>query len=291
MQNQNILFLGQGYVAQYFCQSYHLDSFLNLSASINTSKEKYFKTPSTVETINFSQIDGSILDNYDNFVISIPPLRELKTDVVIDKFHDYFSNRKTPYKLIYLSATSVYGDHEGAKVQEDSPLKSTFIGGLARIGCESWYQKLQKNQSANIIILRLAAIYGEKRNSILAIRNGKITHNKPSNRIISRTHIADITAIIREIILSTKIKNHIFNITDNHSCPTSEVNDYICEEILKIDKLPIENDVEEFNNSALATDNKIVDNGKIKKILSYEFVFPSYKEGLKQIAKGLNPNS
>ncbi len=285
--NHNILFLGYGYVAQYFCESYHSDS-LDLAVSINKSKEKYFKTPNNVKTIIFSEINSSILDNYDNFVISIPPFYQLKTDVIIDKFHNYFFKRKTPYKLIYLSATSVYGDHEGKKVQEDSELKAQSINGLARIVCENKYLELQENELTNIIILRLAGIYGDKRNSILAIQNKEITQNKSSNRMISRTHISDITAIIKEIILSSKTKNQIFNISDNNPCPTNEVNDYICEELLDIDKLPISYDIKESRHSSFAMDNKIVDNSKLKKMLNYEFIFPSYKDGLQQIAKNLN---
>jgi NAD dependent epimerase/dehydratase family enzyme len=284
--SHNILFLGYGYVAQYFCKSYHLDS-LNIGASINTSKEKYFKTPDTVTTVDFSEIDGFVLDNYNNFVISIPPFYQLKTDIIIDKFHKYFLNRKTPYKLIYLSATSVYGDHEGRKVQEDSKLEAGSINGLARIECENKYLELQNNEVANIIILRLAGIYGDKRNNILSIK-GKDTQNKPSNRMISRIHVADIVAIIREVILSDEVKNQIINVADNSPCPTNQVNDYICEELLKIDKLPTDNNLKESRHSSFALDNKVVDNSKLKKVLNYELVFPSYKEGLKQIAKNLN---
>ena len=284
--SHNILFLGYGYVAQYFCKSYHSDN-LNLAASINILKEKYFKTPNNVKTIIFSEINSSILDNYNNFIISIPPFYQLKTDVIIDKFHNYFFKRKTQYKLIYLSATSVYGDHKGKKVQEDSDLKAQSINGLARIACENKYLELQENELANIIILRLAGIYGDKRNSILAIRNKEITQNKSSNRIISRTHISDIAAIIKKIILSSKIKNEILNISDNNPCPTNEVNDYICEELLKIDKLPIGDDIKESRHFSFALDNKIVSNKKLKKVLNYEFIFPSYKEGLQQIAKNL----
>lgn len=285
--DNNILFLGYGYVAQYFCKSYNLDSF-NLGVSINNSRAKYFNYPGNIRTINFSEIDSSILDNYNNFVISIPPFYQLKTDIIIDKFHNYFLNRKTSYKLIYLSATSVYGDHDGKKVQEDSELKAQSSNGLARIICEKQYLELQENESANIIILRLAGIYGDQRNSILAIRDKKITQNKSSNRFISRTHVVDIVAIIKEIILSSKIKNQIFNISDNNPCPTNEVNDYICEELLKIDKLPISNNIKEARHSSFALDNKIVDNSKLKKILNYKFIFPSYKEGLKKIIKNLN---
>jgi len=285
--SHNILFLGYGYVAQYFCRTYHLDSF-DIGASINKTKEKYFKTPSNVKTIRFSEINSSVLDNYDNFVISIPLFYQLKTDIIIDKFHDYFLSRKTPYKLIYLSATSVYGDHEGKEVQEDSELKTRSSNGIARIACENKYLELQENELANVIILRLAGIYGDKRNSILTICNKEITQNKSSNRMISRTHVADIIAIIREIILLSKIKNQIFNISDNNPCPTNEVNNYICEELLKINKLPIGIDLKESRHSSFALDNKIVDNSKLKKILNYKFIFPSYKEGLQQVAKNLN---
>lgn len=285
--NTNILFLGYGYVAQHFCESYHLDR-LNLGVSINISKEKYFKTPNNVTAINFSEIDSSIMDNYNNFVISIPPFYQLNTDAVIDKFHNYFLNRKTPYRLIYLSATSVYGDHDGEKVQEDSKLKAESINGLARIECENKYLELQKNELANIIILRLAGIYGDKRNSILAIRDKDIFQNKPSQRMISRTHVKDITAIIKKIILSSNIKNQIFNVSDNNPCPTSEVNNYICEALLKIHHLPIGRDLKESRHSSFSLDNKIVDNGKLKKILNYDLIFPSYKDGLQQIFKNLN---
>jgi hypothetical protein len=285
--SHNILFLGYGYVAQCFCRKYNLEKF-NLAASINVSQEKYFKAPSEVKKIGFSEIKDSFLDSYDNFVISIPPFYQLKTDAVIDKFHDYFLNRKTPYKLIYLCATSVYGDHEGERVQEDSDLKAQSSNGLARVSCENKYLELQVNELANIIILRLAGIYGDKRNSILAIRDKEITQNKSSNRIISRTHVADITAIIKKVILSPKIKNQIFNVSDNNPCPTNEVNDYICEELLKINKLPIGRDLKESRHSSFALDNKVVDNGKLKRMLNYDLMFPSYKEGLQQISKNLN---
>lgn len=287
MKSHNILFLGYGYVAQYFCKSYHLDGF-DLGASINNSKEKHFKTPNNIKTISFAEINSSVLDNYSSFVISIPPFYQLRTDAIIDKFHNYFLKRKTTYKLIYLSATSVYGDHDGKKVYEDSELKAESINGLARIKCEDRYRELQKNELANIIILRLAGIYGDKRNSILSIRSKDITQNKSSSRMISRTHVVDITAIIREIILSSKIKNQIFNISDNNPSPTSEVNDYICKELLSVEMLPTNNDLKESRHYSFALDNKVVDNSKLKKILNYDLIFPSYKEGLQQIAKNLN---
>lgn len=283
--NKNILFIGHGYVSQYFCS--HIVTDYKISASLNKSKNKYFKTPDSIELISFQKIDFNFLDKFQNIIISIPPFYDLKTDVILNKFHDYFLNRKSLYKLIYLSATSVYGDHKREKVSENSKLKAQSKNGLARIACENKYLELGNNNSANIIILRLAAIYGDIRNNIDYINNKRIIDNKISNRLISRTHITDICQIIKQIISSQEIQNEIFNISDGNPCSTKELNDYICESLLKIDKLPINEQKEESRHSSFALDNKIIDNSKLQKLLNYNFIFPSYKEGLNQIYKNL----
>ena len=276
---KNTLFLGHGYVSQFFCANIS-HSTMNVTVSINATKDKYFSTSSDVKTINFAEIDAVELDSHDNFVISIPPFYDLKTDIIIDKFHDYFLNRNIPYRLIYLSATSVYGDHDGKKVQENSELRSNSINGIARIACEKKYNQLKENRFANIIILRLAAIYGDRRNSLLAILEQKITANNPSSRLISRTHVLDISHIIKQILLSKNIKNITLNIADNKPSTSKEMHDYVCDELLKIARLPVKDTATKRSNSSFSLDNKIIDNSLLKQTLNYKFIFPSYKEGL-----------
>ncbi len=283
----SILLLGHGYVSQYFCQKF-AGQGEEIAVSIHKNKDKYLQTNKAVAAVNFNDINDDYLEQFDNFIVTIPPFYELRTDVVIKNFHSYFSSRNKPFKLIYLSATSVYGDHEGEKVQEDSLLKSTSSNGLARIACEEKYMQLQKNKAANIIILRLAGIYGDDRNNILRIKNQEVISNRESKKLISRTHITDIISIIKSVLDNQDLKNEIFNVADNNPATTKEVNDYICTEILKIAPLPI-NDKQNLNkNSSFMLDNKIVSNQKIKKLLNYEFIYPAYREGMLQIAKNLN---
>lgn len=279
---EHTLFLGHGYVSQFFCA--HISHLkMDLSASIHTTKGQYFPTNAAIKTINFSEIDTKTLDSYDHFVISIPPFYALKTDIVIEKFHDYFLNRNTPYTLIYLSATSVYGNHDGKKVQENSELRSNTMKGMARIACEKKYNALKHNDVANIIILRLAAIYGNHRNNILAILDKKVTSNNPSPRLIARTHVLDISNIIKQILLSKNLQNITLNIADNNPCPSIEVHHYICDNLLKIARLPVNHDVTKLKNSSVALDHKVIDNSLLKEMLDYEFIFPSYREGLNHI--------
>jgi NAD dependent epimerase/dehydratase family enzyme len=279
--SNNLFFLGYGYVAQYFALQY--GNKYKLSSSINKSKENYFESNSNIKKTNFSKITDHELDQYSNFLISIPPDYQQKTDPVIEDYYQYFLNRKTKYKLIYLSATSVYGDHKGKKVTEQSSLLATSKNGLARITTEAKYQQLSKNNNANIIILRLSAIYGPLRNNIQRIKDKTSTSNKISNNKISRIHVEDISNIIGLILENDQINNQIFNLADDRPEKTEIVNNFICEKLLKIRNLPLIENNETNQTMSFSLDNKLVDNEKIKKILNYEFKYSNYKAGLKDI--------
>lgn len=284
-KQNNILLLGFGYVAQYFANCTNLNDF-NLSASINKARTTHIPTKNNVKKINYNKLTAEILDEYDVFIISIPPIYKLKEDVILRDFYQYFQNRKFTYKLIYLSATSVYGDHENKIVNENSSLNSKSINGLARIECENKYLALINNEFANIVILRLAAIYGPERNNILAIKNQQIVSNQNSDRIISRTHVIDIAHIIN-LCIRGNIKNEIFNICDNLPCSTKEVNDFICAKLLKIKLLPLTDEENKQKLFSFHIERKIIDNSKLKKMLNYQFIYPNYKIGLKAFFEDL----
>ena len=285
-KQNNILLLGFGYVAQYFSNFTDLENS-NLCASINKTLSTHIPISKNISKISYTEITQATLDQYDVFIISIPPIYALKTDVIIQGFYSYLNNRTTKYKLIYLSATSVYGDHDNQLVNENSTLKSNSVNGLARIECEKKYLALQSNNFANIIILRLAAIYGPKRNNILAIKNQRILSNQNSNRIISRTHVIDIAHILNLCVKSANIKNQIFNICDNLSCSTKEVNDFICGELLKINLLPLSDKENSNKLFSYHMERKIVSNNKLKEQLNYKFIYPNYKLGITEIFHNL----
>jgi len=285
INKQNIFFFGYGYVAQYFSRSF-VHEYNHKGYSFHQTKPKYLAAPRMSVAFDFSMISAEILDLYDFFLISIPPNYSQKSDVVIEKFYDYFLTRNKPFKLIYLSATSVYGDHDGKKVHEDSALLAKSENGLARIACESKYNELKSNKYSNIIILRLAGIYGDQRNAIEGIKSQRITCNYQSSKIISRTHVNDIINIIN-IIFVSDIENTILNVADDGPCSTKDLNDYVCTDILFIPILELKEQRKEFRHSSFALDNKVIDNSKLKALLNYKFIYQTYKEGLAAIAKSI----
>ena len=75
-------------------------------------------------------------------------------------------------KTIYLSATSVYGNHNGKWVNEKSVLKPSSDFGKSRLIAEKRWLKLNKNSKLNLIILRLSGIYSRENNPIKRLKSG-----------------------------------------------------------------------------------------------------------------------
>ena len=70
-----------------------------------------------------------MLSEADYILVSIPPQK--KRDLVLKIFNKFLKKSKFK-KLIYLSATSVYGNHNGKWVNENSKLKGNTKFGLCR---------------------------------------------------------------------------------------------------------------------------------------------------------------
>ena len=72
--------------------------------------------------------------------------------------------RSTLKKLIYLSATSVYGNHNGKWVNENSKLKGKTKFGLGRKIVERNWLRFKEKTNLDINILRVSGIYSKESN-------------------------------------------------------------------------------------------------------------------------------
>ena len=123
MNNINIFCFGFGQVAKSFVNKIRTENFkINLSIT-STSKtcikyidgvycESYF-----FDNESYDENLIKKLKNADHILISIPPINGI--DLVIKNFSKTIKNCKVKW-ITYLSATSVYGDHKGEWVNEES---------------------------------------------------------------------------------------------------------------------------------------------------------------------------
>ena len=79
----------------------------------------------------------------------------------------------TPSWIGYLSTTGVYGDHEGAWIDEDPPTGTLGARGLRRVKAEQNWRSLGEANGHCVNFFRLAGIYGPSRNGLVALQQGR----------------------------------------------------------------------------------------------------------------------
>ena len=161
--------------------------------------------------IDSNQIQGDIsfFQALDVLVISIPPKRNhLQFDLFKSLHALIHAVKKQPQKkLIFLSSTSVYGDHSG-QFDEESNLQPISQNAKTLVECE----QLLFNTFSDVIIVRLGGLIGEDRNPIAQLQN-KIISNPEG--FINFIHQHDAVEGIVALILKQDIKG-VFNLVTPH---------------------------------------------------------------------------
>lgn len=224
--------------------------------------------------------------NFDNLqditriLISIPP--NDNGDPVFLSYLEQIKKLPNLKWIGYFSATSVYGDHQGGWVDEET--ETDNLPGKKRLMAEK--QWLSSGLPVNI--LRLSAIYGPGRSAIETILAGKAMRVFKENHYFSRIHVKDISMMTRHIMDDPKI-GEIYNIADDVPSAQHEVISYGCE-LLNIEP-PKMVRVEDANLSEAMLGyysvSKRVSNKKVKAAYNLSLLFPGYKEGLKDCIKAV----
>lgn len=127
-------------------------------------------------------------------------------------------------QIIYTSSTSVYGDHQGAWVDENSPLKPSNTNAQILVAAE---QTLLNLRTA-VCIFRLGEIYGPNRSYEEKLRQnqGKVFPGTGEN-YMNRIHINDIVAAL-DLAVEKKLEG-IYNLCDDMHMKRKEFYEKICE--------------------------------------------------------------
>ncbi len=280
----NFFFFGFGQSAKYFVKEL-IKAKKNFSISSTNTKRTSLKSFSKKKFFSYKFKDESYdkkviknIVNADFILISIPPQK--KKDIVLNKFRTILAKSKFK-KLIYLSATSVYGNHNGKWVNESSQLKGKSKFGLGRLIAEKSWIKFREQTNKDVNILRIAGIYSKRNNVLLKILKTKIYVKE--KKYFSRIRIEDLAVIIKKLFF-LKEKFMILNASDDKPATNIEVATYAAK-LLGIKNLqPIP--ISKFKNKMIKEfykDSKKVSNRNMKKKLKIKLRFSTYKHGLRNI--------
>lgn len=230
-------------------------------------------------------INPALLDDItqaDALLMSIPA--EDGGDPVLPRLGQAIASAPHLGWIGYLSTVGVYGDHQGAWVDEDSELRATSRRGLNRIAAENGWLELGAASGKPVKLFRLAGIYGPARNQLEAVRAGTARRIIKPGQMFSRIHVEDIAGAC---LASLKAAHGaaVYNVADNEPAPPQDVVAY-ASQLLGLPPPP-----EEVFGSAVMSamarsfymDSRRISNARLRAELGYLLRYPTFREGLRAL--------
>ena len=220
-------------------------------------------------TLDFADREavGEALAQCTHVLSSVPPAEG--SDPVLDLYAEALGGKW----LGYLSSTGVYGDADGAWVDEASPIGTGRRS--ARAQCDSRWL----DQGARVF--RLPGIYGPGRSAFERVRQGKAHRVDLPGQVFSRVHVEDIVSGVIAA-LQTGAPPGAYNLADDLPTSQNAVIEEACR-LLRIEPPPLLS-IEQAGLSPMApgfyAENRRVANGKARRVLGWSPAYPTYREGL-----------
>ncbi|MDA9062732.1 NAD-dependent epimerase/dehydratase family protein [Candidatus Pelagibacter sp.] len=286
MKDINIFCFGFGQVAKNFIKKLSIERYnINLSATSRSGSSKKIFNGINYNSylFNSDKFDQNLvvkLKEADHILVSIPP--ENQEDLVVKNFSKFIESSKVKW-ITYLSATSVYGDHKGEWVNENSKTNPISNNGIARLKAENTWISLEKNNKLPVQIFRLSGIYSNEKNILVRLKSGDIKLVNKKDHYFSRIHVDDIANILFKSLSKFK-PGEIYNLSDDKPASLEEITLFGAK-ILSIQN-PKKININEIENEMLKNfykESKKVSNKKVKNYFNYNLKFPSYIVGLSYI--------
>ncbi|MER9140624.1 SDR family NAD(P)-dependent oxidoreductase [Mesorhizobium sp. M0830] len=220
---------------------------------------------------------GDALEKTTHLVISIAP--EEAGDPVLNAAREAIAQMPALEWIGYLSTVGVYGNYDGAWVDETAECRPVSKRSVMRVGAEQDWLQLGSDIGRPVAILRLSGIYGPGRNALVNLENGTARRLVKPDQVFNRIHCDDIAGALWRLIDSNT--GGIFNVTDDLPAPPQDVVAYAASLMGVTPPPEIPFDAAQLSPMARSFygENKRVANAAIK-AAGYRFRFPDYRTAL-----------
>ncbi|QIK36993.1 SDR family oxidoreductase [Caldichromatium japonicum] len=222
----------------------------------------------------------------------IPPLDTGREDRHTQLLIEAFAQVGHPQRLVYLSTTGVYGDCQGAWIDEDWPARPVHDRSFRRLDAEERLRCWSREQGGELVILRVAGIYGPGRLPLERLRQGLPMVRPEESPYSNRIHVDDLV----EICIATMARapnGAIYNVSDGH--PTS-MTDYFLRladaaGLPRPPLIPMSQAPTQVSTAMMSylSESRRLSNRRLREELGVELRYPTLDEGLAQALKPDNP--
>ncbi len=237
--------------------------------------------PSGVTRVDFETAAPAIADA--RYLLSTAAPTEAN-DPILARWGTEIANARAVWRG-YLSATGVYGNHDGGWVDEDTPPRLDSPRAARRVAAEQAW--IANAAGRPLDIIRLAGIYGPGRSALDDVRAGRARRVVKPGHAFGRIHRDDIAAGVLAAIAHPPNGTRIMNFTDD--APTESA--AVLAEAARLLGRPAPPEVsfeaayQTMSDMARSfwADNRRVRAEKTKAALGLAWRYPSYREGLAAI--------
>jgi nucleoside-diphosphate-sugar epimerase len=292
-----LLCLGFGYSAQHYVMLHgaRFDRIIGTTRSAANAAELAGRRfgGRTVEMIVF---DGEVAEpalveavgQASVLLVSISPADGI--DPTLARLKDAIAAAPQLASIVYLSTIAVYGNHDGAWIDEETPLTPTLTRAQDRIEAERAWQALGAARGLPVSIIRIAGIYGPGQNALETVKAGRARRIVKPGQVFNRVHVGDLAEIIdRAIALAlSRRAGGVFNAADDEPTAPGDPIVYAAG-LLGVEpppEIPFEEAKKTMSPFAVSFygESKRVRNARIKSVLSVTLRYPTYREGLRALA-------
>ena len=274
----NLFCFGLGYCADYLSAKLIKQGW-RVSATCRTQEKAAVLEASGIRPVLLSgrKLTVTDLGKANHILISVPPEQD-GSDPVLNFAGAALAALQDQIKWVgYLSTTGIYGDHQGAWIDEETPAGLLSERGQRRVAAEAQWAATDLPMH----YFRLAGIYGPGRNSLRALQNGTARRVVKQGQVFSRIHLADIARIL-EASIANPNAGRAYSVCDDTPAPPQDVVTYAAE-LMGVSP-PALQDFATAELSPMARsfygENKRIRNNRIKEELGVSLEYPDYRAGL-----------
>lgn len=228
-------------------------------------------------------VDGALataIGSATDLIVSVAP--DAEGDPVLRAAREQIAAAPRLRWIAYLSTVGVYGNHDGAWVDERTSPRPVSERSRQRVRAEQEWQDFARERGLPLSILRLSGIYGPGRNALVNLAEGRARRLVKPGQVFNRIHVDDIAGALA--FLAERRHDGILNVTDDRPAPPQDVVAYAAS-VMEVDPPP-EIDFENATLSPMARsfygENKRVSNAAIK-ALGYAFRYPDHRAALERM--------
>ena len=191
--------------------------------------------------------------------------------------------KSLPQRLIYISTSGVYGDCQGARIDETRPTRPRSARGARRLDAERQLRRFGRHHDVRVSILRAPGIYAAERLPLDRLRQGVKALADEDDVYTNHIHADDLARLTCAALRFGRA-NRCYNATDDSELKMGEYFDLVADRF-SLPRAPrISRRAAALEMSALQlsfmSESRRLDNHRSKDELRFRLLYPQVTDGI-----------